>query len=59
MHFTQITDMPEYHNLQKFKNQEVLSLKFHKKIQWVPHRTSHRLTFQTFSGGGKTSKIDF
>jgi hypothetical protein len=25
-------DMPEYHNLFKFKNQQVLELRFHKKF---------------------------
>jgi hypothetical protein len=32
MHFTQITDMPRYHNLEKYKNQKGMGLKFRKKF---------------------------
>ena len=45
--------MPEYHNLKKFKNRKVLGLKFHKKIQWVPHAINSRPDLQAFRGGCK------
>ncbi len=44
--------MLKYHNLNKFKNRKVLGLKFHKKIQWVPHSSYPEPDLQAFRGGG-------
>ena len=43
--------MQKYHNFSKIKNQKVLDLKFHKKIQWVPHAINSQPRLQAFPGG--------